>query len=164
MSQNRSPLHGSTKPPIPLKRSNIRDVFRLRPNTVSVYCHPTTLRASSLATSIFSRCATGRCTFSTTSRTPAPTNRSHSSRSMRSRSPGSRAFVYSISSALDSTRTSIASSFLARYSRAGNKPFGTASRWRRGRAPRGVVRAEGVEPSRALPNGFSYQLRLSPPP
>jgi hypothetical protein len=30
---------------------------------------------------------------------------------------------------------------------------------------REVVRAEGLEPSRALrPNGFSYQLRLSPPP
>jgi len=28
-----------------------------------------------------------------------------------------------------------------------------------------VVRAEGFEPSQALrPNGFSYQLRLSPPP
>jgi len=28
-----------------------------------------------------------------------------------------------------------------------------------------MVRAEGLEPSRALrPNGFSYHLRLSPPP
>ena len=30
--------------------------------------------------------------------------------------------------------------------------------------PRGLVRAVGIEPTRAKPNGFSYQLRLSPPP
>ena len=33
-----------------------------------------------------------------------------------------------------------------------------------GRPEEGVVRAEGLEPSRGLrPNGFSYHLRLSPP-
>ena len=42
-------------------------------------------RASSPATSTFFRCATAPCTFSTTSPTPAPTSRSRSSRSTRSR-------------------------------------------------------------------------------
>ena len=71
--------------------------------------------ASSPGTWIFCRCATVRCTSWITSRTRAPTSRSRSSRSTRSRSRAwCRVSRSSTSSARGSTRTSIASSFRAR--------------------------------------------------
>jgi hypothetical protein len=48
--------------------------------------------------------------------------------------------------------------------RTGNRLAGASSGHFRRSNAKNVVRAEGLEPSRALrPNGFSYQLRLSPP-
>lgn len=37
-------------------------------------------------------------------------------------------------------------------------------RWRKWIMPTGLVRTGGLEPPRAMPDGFSYPLRLSPPP